>query len=60
MKKNNKYFKRKYLISQILIKYFSVKSGNDNDKLKYEINNLIDRLKKSGLTINSRSSSVGL
>ncbi len=51
MKKNNKYFKRKYLISQILIKYFSVKAGDDNDNLKYEINNLINKLKNSGLTI---------
>jgi hypothetical protein len=56
MKKiNNKYLKKKYLISQILIKYFSVKSGNDNKNINYEINNLINKLKNSGLTLNTKS-----
>ena len=47
-----KYYKKKQLIQQILIKYFSIKSGNDNPKLEKDINNLISKLKDSGLTIN--------
>jgi len=46
-----KYYKKKQLIQQILLKYFSVKSGNDNPKLEKDINNLISQLKGSGLKV---------
>jgi hypothetical protein len=50
-KKFNKYYKKKQIVSQILLKYFSIKSGNDNPKLEKEIDNLINKLKNSGLLI---------
>lgn len=56
-KKINKYNKKKQIISQILLKYFSIKSGNDNPKLQKEIDNLINQLKNSGLTVPTELSS---
>ena len=56
-KKINKYNKKKQIISQILLKYFSIKSGNDNPKLQKEIDNLINQLKNSGLTVSTELSS---
>lgn len=50
-KKNNKYNNKKQIISQILLKYFSIKSGNDNSELQKEIDNLINQLKNSGLIV---------
>jgi hypothetical protein len=50
-KKNNKYINKKQIISQILLKYFSIKSGNDNKEIEKEINYLVNKLKGSGLRI---------
>lgn len=44
--KRNKYNKKKLIKSQILLKYFSIKSGNDNSKLEKEIKKLINQLTK--------------
>lgn len=51
MIKKNKYYRKRKLINQILIKYFSIKSGNDNPKLLKDIDNLINQLKGSGLRL---------
>ena len=40
---------------QILLKYFSIKSGNDNNNLDNEINKLISKLKDAGLKVNQIS-----
>uniref|UniRef100_A0A6C0H1D6 Uncharacterized protein n=1 Tax=viral metagenome TaxID=1070528 RepID=A0A6C0H1D6_9ZZZZ len=53
--KINKYRKKKLIKAQILLKYFSIKSGNDNPKLEKEIDNLVNQLKGSGLRIDSLS-----
>lgn len=46
-----KNLKKKYIIQQILIKYFSEKSGNDNKELNKELNKLIEDLKKTNIKI---------
>lgn len=51
--KLNKYRKKKIIKAQILLKYFSIKSGNDNLKLEKEIENLINQLKQEGLKLGS-------
>jgi len=51
--KLNKYRKKKLIKAQILLKYFSIKSGNDNPKLEKEIENLINQLKGSGLKLSN-------
>ena len=47
----NRRVNKKQIISQILLKYFSIKSGNDNKELEKEINYLVNKLKGSGLRI---------
>ena len=53
--KYKKLLQKKKLIKsqkqQILLKYFSMKSGNDNSNLDNEINKLISKLKNAGLKI---------
>jgi hypothetical protein len=43
--------KNKLIKKHILLKYFSIKAGNDNKKLNDSINELIKKLKQSGLKI---------
>jgi hypothetical protein len=43
---NDKKNKKKELLNHLYIKYFMVKAGNNNEKLKKEINNIIYNLEK--------------
>lgn len=49
--KRNKYNKKKLIKAQLLLKYFSIKSGNDNKELEKQIDNLVNQLKGSGLLV---------
>lgn len=44
IKKNKE--KKQRLLNHLNIKYYMIKSGNNNKKLKDEINNIINKLEK--------------